>query len=478
MGTWFLAWNQKVQELVWGTPMLVLFLGTGLWFSVRSRFFQIRGWKKIRRWTWAAEKSESSHSGFQSLCKALAGTLGTGNIAGVATALAAGGPGALFWMWISALVGMMTGYAEKYLGAKYAGEDPAPLAYIRAAFRSKAPAYGYAALCAAATLGAGNLVQTNSVAEAAEAAMGIPGFVTAVLLAGPVWLVTVGGEKRISGLMEHLIPALTVLYLAGCLTALVLWRDRLLPVFGEIFRSAFGWRAGIAGTAGYTMQQSLRMGASRGVFSNEAGMGSSVLAYDRVGRTKPCEQGAWGILEVFVDTILMCTMTGLVLLCSQSYDPAQYAAALAQGTAETLPNGAALAGAAFSEVFGRAGQWFLAAALYLFAFPSIVCWCYYGSTCVQWMLGRGAERIYRNCFVGMILVGSFLPLSVLWNLADSFNGLMAIPNLAALLLLSGQVRFGEACEEKIYEQKGVCYNKPMRGSKRDLRFWKNRRRGQ
>ena len=477
MEAWFLSWNQRIQEIVWGTPMLVLFLGTGLFFTVRSRFFQIRGWKTIRKSTWAAEKNESSHSGFQSLCRALAGTLGTGNIAGVATALAAGGPGALFWMWISALVGMMTGYAEKYLGAKYVGEDPAPLAYIRAAFHSKKPAYVYAALCAAATLGAGNLVQTNSVAEAAEAAMGIPGFVTAVLLAGPVWLVTVGGEKRISSLMERLIPALTVLYTVGCVTVLVLWRDRLIPAFGEIFRGAFGWRAGIAGTTGYTLQQSLRMGASRGVFSNEAGMGSSVLAYDRAGRTEPCEQGAWGILEVFVDTVLMCTVTGLVILCSRTYDPAQYAAALAQGVMETLPNGAALAGAAFSEVFGRAGQWFLAVALYLFAFPSIVCWCYYGSTCVQWMVGKRAEQIYRNSFVAMILLGSFLPLSALWNLADSFNGLMAVPNLAALLLLGRQVQFPDGREEKIYEQNGVCYNNIMRGFKRTSRIWKNRRRG-
>lgn len=431
--------NSRIQRFVWGPPMLIAFLGTGLYFSVRTGFFQFTGMRIWLRETVFSGKDKKKSGGFRALCTALAGTLGTGNIAGVATAIASGGPGAVFWMWVSAFLGMMTGFAEKCLGAKYSRKEGGTMAYMEHGLHAKPLAVCYALLCAVSTAGAGNMVQVNSVAEAAQEAFALPPFVTAVLIAGPVYLVVVGGIRRISAFTQRLIPALTAAYLLGCAAVIAVHAGKVPEAFGAIFREAFSWKAGLGGAAGYGMQQSIRLGVARGIFSNEAGMGSSVLAYSAAEGEEPARLGMWGMLEVWIDTILVCTLTALVILTGTVYDAGTYSAALGTDCFSKLVNGAALTSCSFAEVFGYAGLVFVAVSMYLFAFPSIICWCYYGTVCVRYVFGDRAVSVYKALFLIMILVGSRFPVRALWELADSCNGLMAIPNLAALLLLSGEV---------------------------------------
>lgn len=440
MGHTLLELNSRIQQFVWGTPMLIAFLGTGLYFSIRTGFFQFTGvriW--LRETLMRKDKTKASSGGFRALCTALAGTLGTGNIAGVATAIASGGPGAIFWMWVSAFLGMMTGFAEKCLGAKYGKGEGGTMAYMEHGLHAKPMAVCYAVLCAVSTAGAGNMVQVNSVAEAAKEAFRLPPFVTAVLIAGPVYLVVLGGIKRISAFTERLIPALTIVYLLGCIAVICIHAERVPEAFSRIFAEAFSLKAGLGGAAGYGMKQSIRLGVARGIFSNEAGMGSSVLAYGAAKGEEPARLGMWGMLEVWIDTILVCTLTALVILTGTVYDAGTYSSALGTAGFEQLVNGAALTSCSFAEVFGYGGLVFVALAMYLFAFPSIICWCYYGTVCVRYVFGEKAVSVYKTIFIGMILLGSQFSVRALWELADSCNGLMAIPNLIALLLLSGEV---------------------------------------
>lgn len=441
MGQLFENIIHRIGEFVWGAPMLIAFIGVGLYFSVRTGFFQIFGvkfWVKETIGGGASDRKKR-RGGFRSLCTALAGTLGTGNIAGVATAITFGGPGAVFWMWVSAILGMMTGFAEKCLGAKYGKGEGGTMAYMEHGVGSKPMAMCYAVLCAISTAGAGNMVQVNSVAEAMEAAFRLPPFVTAVLIAGPVYLVVLGGIQRISSFTEKLIPPLTAVYLVGCVAVILVHGNRIPQAFAQIFQGAFSVKAGLGGVAGYSMRKSIRLGLARGIFSNEAGMGSSVLAYGNSEETDPARLGMWGMLEVWIDTILICTLTALVILTGRIYQADLYGSALGQASFESLVNGAALTSASFAEVFGRGGLIFVAVAMYLFAFPSIICWCYYGTVCVRYVFGRKGEWLYKVIFIGMILFGSQLGMELLWEMVDVCNGMMSIPNLIALAVLSGEV---------------------------------------
>lgn len=441
--------QQVLEKLAWGPATVLLLLGTGLYFSVRTGFFQLthlRLW--MRETLGRIMKGDSSQSGgisaFQSACTALAATLGTGNIAGVATALAAGGPGALFWMWISALIGTMTAFAENVLAGLYQGKDRTgrpiggAMFYIEKGLHSKGLALLFSFLCVCGSLGMGNMAQSNSIAAVLEDSFSVPPVVTGVVTAALVGFAMMGGIGRIGRTAERLVPVMALGYAAGAAAIILVRLESLPAVFAMIFKEAFNLKAGLGGMAGYGIARALRIGVARGVCSNEAGLGSSVMANSASGMT-PVRQGMWGVFEVAADTLFMCMLTGLAILCSGAFCPQQYAGALGTEAFQTLPNGAALTAQAFRQVLGPLGGVFVALSLMLFAFSTLLGWSYYGSLAAGYLAGRWGERIYKCCFVVLILVGSLAQLELVWGLADAFNGLMALPNLLALICLSPQV---------------------------------------
>ena len=336
-----------LQNLVWGPGMLVFFLATGVRFTLKSGFFQITkahvwlkntlgalaGKKEIRE-----TKDEGAISQFQSFCTALAATLGTGNITGVATALVFGGPGAIFWMWVSAFLGMMTNYAENYLGIHYRYRDEqgrwvgGAMVYMERGLGCKPLAVLFAFCCLGASFGMGNMVQGNSLAKGLYEAFHVPVSVSGFLCTAGVAVVILGGTKRIAALTEKLVPVMAILYLCGALTVLFVFREQIPGAFSLIFSEAFCIRPVVGGVAGYGMGQAIRMGIARGIFSNEAGLGSSVMAHAQSDVKEPEIQGMWGILEIFIDTIVVCTITALVILVSGVYQTQVFLKHIAQGT--------------------------------------------------------------------------------------------------------------------------------------------------
>ena len=445
--------NAKINGFVWGLPMLAVFLSIGFMFSVRCGFFQITGirmWMNqtilacFRRKDVRKTGDSKSISQFQSVCTALAATLGTGNIAGVATAIAAGVPGAVFWMWVSALLGMMTSFAENTLGIRYRYTDAdgnwvgGAMVYMEKGLHAKGMAMVYAALCVLASFGIGNMSQANSIADAMASNFQVPPFITGVVMAGIISLVVMGGMKRIAGVTEKVVPFMAIVYMLGAVLVVLFNAGRLPAAVASIFREAFQWKAGIGGAAGYGIMTAMKKGISRGVFTNEAGLGSSVLAHSASDVKEPAVQGMWGIFEVFADTIVMCTITALVILTSGVYDVGIYAGALGTEAFEGLPLGASLTANAFSSVFGAAGGKFVALALTLFAFSTLLGWSYYGVQAISYLFGKKAVKPYQWVFIVMIVVGCMANLTMVWEISDTFNGLMAIPNLIAIVLLSGQ----------------------------------------
>lgn len=441
-----------VNAFLWGPGMLAFFLLAGLMFTVRLKVFQLTHFKLWMRETFLAiftkrsvRTSGDGHSisQFQALSTALAATVGTGNIAGVASAIALGGPGAVFWMWLSAFLGMATSYAENTLGIKYRYRDKGgawvggAMVYMERALGAKWLAALFCVFCLLSSFGIGNMAQVNSVADALRHSFAIPPPVTGLLTAAAVGLVVMGGIKRIAAVTEKLVPLMVVAYVAGCLACIVINMDRAPEALGSIFSQAFGWRPAAGGAAGYGVMRSVRMGVSRGVFSNEAGLGSSVMAHSACDVSEPVKQGMWGMFEVFTDTIVMCTLTALVILTSGVYDTQGYLSYLAAG--QTVTEGAALTTRAMSATLGNAGAYFVPVALALFAFSTILGWSYYGERGVEYLLGRRFVPLYRALFVAASFVGAVCGLRLVWGICDTFNGLMAIPNLAAITLLSGRV---------------------------------------
>lgn len=383
-------WIHSLQEFVWGPGMLVFFLATGIRFTIQSKFFQLTG---IHIWlghTLGAlkNKKETRKSGeqhsisqFQSFCTALAATLGTGNITGVATALVFGGPGSVFWMWISAFFGMMTNYAENFLGIKYRYKDEngrwtgGAMVYMERGLGCKPLAVVFAVCCLGASLGMGNMVQGNSMAKGLEEAFHIPTFFSGSLCMIFMAIVLNGGMKRIAALTEKLVPVMAAAYMGGALLVLLADYRLIGEAFALIFREAFQVKAAAGGIAGYTMGQAVRMGIARGIFSNEAGLGSSVMAHSQSDVKDPRIQGMWGILEIFIDTIVVCTVTALVILVSGVYRPQVFLEQIAGGV-ETI-DGTTLTGMAFETVIPF-GKQFLAASAALFAFAAIVGWSCFG----------------------------------------------------------------------------------------------------
>ena len=426
-------------DALWTPWLLGLFLITGLVYSVGSGFFQLFGFRTWWRATvgslFQARKREGGGlSPIQALATALASTMGTGSIAGVATALTLGGPGAVFWMWVSALLGMMTSCGEKLLAVQYqhASLDGklhgGPMYYLRDGLHAPLLAGCFCLACLPATLAGGNLVQSSSIASSLEAAFGLPRLpvgLTTALLAG---LVMVGGLGRIAAVSSALVPAMALLYL-GSGTAVLLYHWEQIPgALGLIFSCALSPAAAAAGGAGWTVSAALRYGVARGVFTNEAGLGTSAMAHGAAQADHPARQGMWGIFEVFLSTLLVCTVTALAILVSGTWDPA---------SPDAL-TGAPLTAAAFGSVLGRFGQGAVAVALLLFAFSSILGWSYYGQQALEFLSGRRLLPVYRTVFLLCTLAGAVWSPQVIWQLVDLCNALMALPNLLALLCLAPQ----------------------------------------
>ncbi len=433
----------RVADALWNPWLLGLFLITGLVYSIGSGFFQIF---EFRTW-WRAtvgsmlqkpERKDGGLSSLQALATALASTMGTGSIAGVAAALTLGGPGAVFWMWISAFLGMMTSCGEKLLAVKYQRPGPGgslqggPMYYLRDGVGSSLLAGCFCLACVPATLAGGNLVQSSSIAASLGAAFALPrlpvGIVTA-LLAG---LVMVGGVGRIAAVSSALVPAMAVLYLVGGGAVLLRDWEKIPEALGLILSCALSPAAAVGGGAGWTVSAALRCGVARGVFTNEAGLGTSAMAHGAARTDHPARQGMWGIFEVFLSTMLVCTVTALAILVSGVWDP----------SAPNALTGAPLTAAAFGSVLGRTGEGMVALSLLLFAFSSILGWSYYGQQAVSFLLGREmgtfARSVYRTAFLGCILLGAVWEGTEVWQLVDLCNALMALPNLAALLFLAPQ----------------------------------------
>ena len=444
--------NNAINGVVWGPFGLALLFCTGFWMSARTGFFQFRKMGYWLRHTIGAiftnkditahtSKEDMAISQFQSMCTALAGTIGTGNIVGVATAIVSGGPGAIFWMWVMALLGMMTSYAENVLGIYYRRKDPAggwrggPMYYLRDGLGGKPGrvlAVLFAAFCALASFGIGNLSQLNSIAGNLKAAFGVPEVVTGAVLAAASAVILLGGLKRVAAVAERLVPAMALLYIVGALTVVGVHITAVPAALAAIVKGAFGLRAAGGGMVGYGLSRAVTWGFKRGAFSNEAGLGSSVMVHAASNVKEPVQQGMWGIFEVFADTMVVCTLTALVVLTSGFVEPDT--GRIAAGAA-----GSALVGQAFDAVFGTLGSKLIAVCILLFAYSTTLGWSCYGCKAVEYLFGAGAGTFYRVLFVALMPAGAVMRLDLAWTLSDTFNGLMMLPNLIGVVALSGTV---------------------------------------
>ena len=446
--------NNAVNSFVWGVPMLILLVGTGILMTCLTKVFQLSHFGYWMRHTIGSiftekhitehtEKGDASITQFQSLCTALAATIGTGNIVGVASALIAGGPGAIFWMWIVAFFGMMTNFSENVLGIYFRRKNEkgawqgGAMYYLRDGLGAKKGckqlgavlATLFSVFCLLASFGIGNMSQINSIAGNMEAAFGISPIITGVVLMVIAALVLLGGIKRIASVAEKLVPFMALAYVVGALAVCIINAGNIGPAFAAIFKGAFGMRAVAGGIVGSGVKMALTWGMKRGVFSNEAGLGSSVMVHSSSNVREPVRQGMWGIFEVFADTIVVCTLTALTVLSSGLVD-------LDTGAVLTDSAGSALVGQAFATVFGQFGPMFIALAILLFAFSTVLGWSHYGSTAFEYLFGTKSTVIYKVVFVAFIVVGATMNLTLAWDLSDTFNGLMAIPNLIGVLTLS------------------------------------------
>ncbi len=449
--------NGVVNNFVWGIPMLVLLVGTGILMTCLTKGFQISHfghWVKCTIGGIFKDKNVTAHTGkedksisqFQSLCTALAATIGTGNIAGVATAIISGGPGAIFWMWIVAIFGMMTNYSENVLGIYYRRKNEmdewsgGAMYYLRDGLGSRKGcktlglvlAGLFSCFCVLASFGIGNASQINSIATNMDAAFNVPKAVTGVILMVIAALVIVGGLKRIASVTEKLVPFMAIAYIVGAFIIVIANAGRIIPAFGSIFHFAFDTKAVIGGIEGNVVKMAVTWGMKRGVFSNEAGLGSSVMVHSNSNVREPVMQGMWGIFEVFADTLVVCTLTALVILTSGLVN-------LETGEVLTNTETTAMVAEAFSGVFGTFGSMFIAIAILLFAFSTVLGWSHYGTKAFEYLFGTKATIIYKVIFVAFIIVGATMKLDLAWDLSDTFNGLMAIPNLIGVLSLSGVV---------------------------------------
>ena len=471
----------QIHGLVWGPGLLMLLLAVGIFFTIRSGGFQILGFPVWWKATAGSLMGKNGRKGtgkagthsvtkIQAACTALAATIGTGNIVGVATALTAGGPGAIFWMWVSAAIGMMTAYGETSLGIVYRYRNGqgrwicGPSVYISRGLHMPLLGLIYGCLCLMASLGMGSMVQSNAISQTLQFSAGIPALPCAVAVTAFVLCVTAGGIGRIARVTERMIPVSAGVYMAFSLVVLVLCRRQIPGVFSEIFRYAFLPQSVLGGVGGYGIRQGFRYGIARGVFSNEAGLGSLAGLHGATEDTTPQEQGMWAMFEVFFDTVVICTMTALVILC---------VAGGGEGLAQGKYDGAVLTAWCFQKVLGAAGEYLIGAAMAVFAFATMIAWYFLGRQTLEAVLellgqmragkrpeeageqketeygGHGerkpwrkwAEYGYLAAFGYAVFLGCVSNLATVWELSDIWNGLMAFPNILALFFLHGKVSY-------------------------------------
>lgn len=426
----------SVSAVVWGPAMLVLLLGTGLFLTVGLRFLPIRRIADAFRLALEGRRAGAANQGditpFQALATALSATIGTGNLAGVATAIYLGGPGAVLWMWVTALVGMATKYAEAVLAVTYREVDAqgryvgGPMYYIRNGLGRRWRWLGavFALFAMLAAFGIGNTVQANSVARVVEQNLAVPYWATGAVMAALTFAVIVGGVKRIAGVAEFLVPFMAAVYVLGALTILA-WNIADVPAaLVTIVTDAFTGTAAAGGFAGAGVIAAIRFGVARGVFSNEAGLGSAPIAHAAARTSDPARQGIVAMLGTFIDTILVCTMTALVIITTGAWTSGE--------------TGAELSALAFSTGL-PGGNWIVTFALVVFAFTTVLAWSYYGERAAEYLFGVRVIPAYRILWVALLMVGAIGDLGLIWLVADIMNALMAIPNLIALLALSGTV---------------------------------------
>ncbi|HEM3455782.1 sodium:alanine symporter family protein [Streptococcus suis] len=424
---------KAINNLVWGPPLLILLVGTGVYFTLRLGMFQVSKLPTAFRLIFSSDQSgQGDVSSFAALCTALAATVGTGNIVGVATAITTGGPGALFWMWVAAFFGMATKYAEGFLAIKYRTKDAngqaagGPMHYITLGMGQKwKPLAVFFAISGVlvALLGMGTFSQVNSIASSMSSSFGLAPQLVSMVTAISIAFFIFGGIEKISDVSTKIVPFMAILYILASLIVLLVHWNELLPTLGLVLKSAFSPAAAVGGFVGATVKEAIQRGIARGVFSNESGLGSAPIAAAAAKSDNPVEQGLISMTGTFIDTIIICTLTGLTILVT------------GQWSVEGL-EGAPLTQAAFATVFGNAGSIALTISLVLFAFTTILGWSYYGERCIEFLFGTKSILPYRLLFVAMVALGGFLKLDLIWTIADIVNGLMALPNLIALLALS------------------------------------------
>ena len=439
---------EQLAQRLWNPWLLAAFLLVGGYFTLRSGAFQLRGWRSWLGETLGSLGRDDGRSGrglspLKTITTALGSTVGTGSIAGVATAIFFGGPGAVFWIWISALLGMMTAFVEKGLAVRYRRRDAAgqwrggPMYYMEDGLGWRLAPRIFAAACIFAALTGGGLVQANSIAGAAREALGLNPLMVGAVLAAVTGVTLAGGLGRIAGLCQMLVPAMAALFLGGGGVVILCHLPALPGVLWEIVSCAFQPSALPAGCAGYGISAALRYGVARGVFTNEAGVGSSAIAHAAADTGSAGRQGLWGMCEVFLATLVICTVTALTILLSGVYDQETALTAIRAGTLEDQRLGAPMTMAAFAAVWGQWGALLVVLCLTLFAFTSILGWSYYGEQALEYLTpGRGARRCYRLAFLAAVWLGCLGRVEEVWALSDIGTALMALPNLAALLCLS------------------------------------------
>lgn len=444
------AVNSVVNNFIWGVPAMICIIGVGLYLSIRTRFLQIRKFPYAMKVTLGRmmkkkEASDGALTPFQAVCTALAATVGTGNVAGVAGAIAIGGPGAVFWMWISALLGMGTKFAEVTLAVHFRETNAqgdlvgGPMYYIKNGLDKKWHflAYFFAAFGVLAVFGTGNATQVNTITTAIDSALSsfnalpadavkLVNLIIGVALAIIIALILIGGIKRIGNVTSKLVPFMAIMYIVLALGVIFFHIKSVPAVFASIIEGAFNPASVTGGVVG-SFFMSMKKGVSRGIFSNEAGLGTGSIAHACADTKKPVKQGFFGIFEVFVDTIIICTMTALVILCSGV--PVNYGEAA----------GAELTISGFTAVYGNWVSIFTAVAMCCFAFSTIIGWGLYGTRCIEFLFGSRSNKPFMVLYSLTAIVGATMNLGLMWSIAETFNGLMVIPNLIAVFLLSGVV---------------------------------------
>lgn len=434
--------NTAINNVVWGPIMLTLLIGSGLFLTIRTNFLQFRKFGYMMKNTILSMFSKNQHqkeaagvSSFQAVATAMAGTIGTGSIAGLATAIVSGGPGAVFWMWISALLGMVTKYAEILLSLKYREKNKdgkwvgGPMYYIKNGLNIKWLASLFAIFAMFACIGTGNATQSNSIAVALESTMRIPPYVTGIVLTVIATAVILGGMRRIASVNEKLVPLMALFYVVCSVLALVVNIGKIPAAFVLIFREAFNFKAAAGGTAGYGIMLAMHYGFSRGVFSNEAGLGSAPIAHAASSTKSPVKQGLWGMFEVFFTTIVICTLSALVILTTGIWE---------SGTVL----GSALSIASFNAILPGVGGIIVTLATIFFALSTILGWAYYGEVSMEYLShnSKTAVRIYRYIYIIFVFVGAVGNLNLIWSISETMNGLMAIPNLIGIIGLSKVIK--------------------------------------